>query len=468
MFLRLHTEAKYRKVKNLYFERNNEIERLQNTLAHQRLAQSRISLDDSEYVSRFERLDGAIKNVAFEIRQNWKAVPPWLQSVTNYGAENRGGREMTTVGRASISRWVVDEILERYFHPALDPSLSIHLKAIEQNIRRNHHDPQSIEEDDALSTKVCNWRLTTLDSLRHELGSSVGQEYTGRLTQLLVQQLVASLQMYLHEPSPPGLLGGVSMIVDIAVKLASNLPLESRDVRVWYPVPGVPFDNKFMKAEGQLPPLTNPISEVLAREAAEAASADKALMDLDSLEDQVSGKDHSQQAPPNSSGGAGGPPPGGLKPSGSVSGQNPQSANTNNSNNNNNSNNQNQNNQNPNQPMNPGSAAIPGGSLNPSASVGKNDPPKKSLGVTGRLRQKLSESKGGNGASVPPPASVGSPQGGKPGSSQVSLSQPQQQQQPPAPPPPPQDSDVKIVRIAGFMAVEVRGRSILVKAPVWC
>ena len=113
-----------------------EIERLQNVLANQRLSQSRTALDDNEYVNRFDRLDGAIKNLAFEIRQSWKVIPGWLQPVINQGAEVKGGREMTVVGRAAISRWVVDEILDRFFHPGLDPLLSSHLKTIEHNIRR--------------------------------------------------------------------------------------------------------------------------------------------------------------------------------------------------------------------------------------------------------------------------------------------------------------------------------------------
>ena len=64
---------KYKKVKGLYFEKQAQVEQLQNTLANQRLSQSRTSLDDSEYLTRFQRLDGAIKEVAFSIR---KVFPP--------------------------------------------------------------------------------------------------------------------------------------------------------------------------------------------------------------------------------------------------------------------------------------------------------------------------------------------------------------------------------------------------------
>ena len=421
------TEAKYRKVKNLYFERNNEIERLQNTLAHQRLAKSRTSLDDTEYIGQFERLDGAIKNVAFEIRQSWKTIPPWLQLVTNHGAEAKGGREMTVVGRASISRWVVEEILERFFHPGLDPGLSVHLKSIEQNIRRHHHDPQSIEEDDALSSKVCNWRLTTLDALKMELNSPHAAEYKSRLTQVLVEKLVASLQSHLHDPAPPGLLGGVQMIVNIAVGLASNIPLESRDVRVWYPIPGVPFDNKFMKLEGQLPPLVQPAS---TGENSTAESGEKSLMDVDTHL-QGSG-DPASKVPAN------------LKPSGSVAG--------------------------------------PGNSRD---SNGKSSGDKEKRTMKQRLQTRHGSTRGsqsnqdtGQGGGPPPvgatpttgtavaqqnPTGQAGAQQLQRGGSQVSVAGDVIG----SAGGPPKDEQ-KVVRIAGFMAVEVRGRSILVRAPVWC
>lgn len=425
-------QAKYRKVKNLYFERNSEIERLQNTLAHQRLAQSRTSLDDSEYVSRFERLDGAIKNVAFEIRQSWKTIPPWLQPVTNHGAEAKGGREMTVVGRASISRWVIDEILERFFHPGLDAALSMNLKSIEQGIRRNHPDPHSIEEDDALSSKVCNWRLTTLDALRQDLQSPSAVEFKARLTQHLVEKLVVSLQTHLHEPTPPGLLGGVSMIVEIAVGLASNLPLESRDVRVWYPLPGVPFDGKFMKAEGQLPPLVQPIS---GGEGTASEGGDKMEVDQQNPEENGVGKD----AP--------------LKPSGSVHG-----------------------------PGVPGGQGGQGGQASQgvnretsnSSNKSAEQPKSKSLGVAGRIRQRVQEAAGrghSDGRDPRPPIGQPTPTGQQPGGPPPLLQKGNSQVNLPADGAPggqPPKEEQKMVRIAGFMAVEVRGRSILVKAPVWC
>ena len=401
-----------------------EVERLQNTLAHQRLSQSRTSLDDSEYTNRFDRLDGAIKNVAFEIRQSWKGIPQWLHPVTNQSAEIKGGREMTYVGRASISRWVVLEIFEMFFHPGLDAELSMHLKAIERNIKRgSSHDFQSIEEDNALSTKVCNWRLTTLDALRPELVSPLGAELKERLTHHLVEKLVAELQKYLNEPAPPGLLGGVSMIIDIAVGLASHLPLESRDVRVWYPTPGSPFDGKYMKIDGTLPPLVAPIVDIHAQQQQlppqiddpAQQGADKSLMDIDP-QGEENGKDQGKP------GGVGNGPvmPGGIA-----------------------------------------NAPVPG-------------PKSEKRGLSGRFRQ-LREGRDAAGKMAPPGGPVAGqlqPGPGQPpqlvkGGSQVSLQQdPQQQMQQMQQMQQHVKDEQKFVRIAGFMAVEVRGRAILVKAPV--
>lgn len=404
--------GKYRKVKNLYFDSKAEVERLQNTLAHQRLSQSRTSLDDNEYISRFERLDGAIKNVAFEIRQSWKSIPSWLRGVINSGAEVKGGREMTVVGRASISRWVLDEIFEQFFHPSLDVNLSMHLKLIENNIRNGFPQPQSIEEDDALSTKVCNWRITTLDALQSKINGKSAIEYRTHLSEHLVKTLVEKLQQHLHEPAPVGLLGGVQMIVDIAVGLAANLPLESRDVKVWYPLPGAIFDPKYMKCEALLPPLLNPTHQKSSGEGDEKDDGTQGMEGGDSSVPPPPAKDEPKNMPSMKAGIAGLPP-------------------------------QAQTQQSP-----------------------KEQPGKKSIGGFGRMKKVLQGSSGGTSQS---PSSTNLPQSRS------------------SPPPPNGVSQVLVpqqvvsssqvqegggkqsekVRVAGFMAIEVRGRSILVKAPIW-
>lgn len=405
--------GKYRKVKNLYFDSKAEIERLQNTLAHQRLSQSRTSLDDNEYISRFERLDGAIKNVAFEIRQSWKSIPPWLRGVINSGAELKGGREMTVVGRASISRWVLDEIFEQFFHPSLDVKLSMHLKLIENNIRNGFPQPQSIEEDDALSTKVCNWRITTLDALQSKINGNSAVDHRSQLSEHLVGTLVEKLQQHLHEPAPIGLLGGVQMIVDIAVGLAANLPLESRDVKVWYPLPGVVFDPKYMRCEALLPPLLNPSHQRSSGEGDEKDDGAQGIEGGDSSVPPLPAKDEQKNMPSAKAGIAGLPP-------------------------------QVQSHQSP-----------------------KEQPGKKSIGGFGRMKKAL-QGAAGNTSQTPPnpnmPQSRSSPPPPQNGVSQVLI--PQQ-----APiVPQAQEGGAKQsekVRVAGFMAIEVRGRSILVKAPIW-
>ncbi len=251
-------EAKYSKVKKYYFEKDAQVQQLQNTLAHQRLSQSRTSLDDNEYKSRFNRLDGAINNLSFNIRKEWRAIPPWLQPHVNKDAHTTGTKEMTAVGRACITKWIVDEILDRYFHPSLEPSLSSQLKIIERNIRKFAPPTISDEEKDALLSKISNWRLTTLDGLQEMLASPQANEYRLHLTEELVEKLTASLQMNLKDPPPPDLEGGVSMIVELAVGIAANLPLESRDVYVEYFLPGAPVNTEYMKIESALPALSNP------------------------------------------------------------------------------------------------------------------------------------------------------------------------------------------------------------------
>lgn len=165
---------------------------------------------------------------------------------------------MTAVGRACISRWLVDELFERYFHPALEQNLSAQLKIIEKNLRRFAPPTPSDEEKEALMARICNWRLATLDGLHEMMSSPAATENRDQLTGSLVELLTTNLSMLLKEPAPPGLEGGVSMIIELAVGITANLPLESRDVYINYVLPGSRVDDSFMKIEAGLPPLTNP------------------------------------------------------------------------------------------------------------------------------------------------------------------------------------------------------------------
>ncbi|PGH03140.1 hypothetical protein AJ80_08735 [Polytolypa hystricis UAMH7299] len=250
-------QAKYNKVKKYYFEKDAQVQQLQNTVAHQRMSASRTVLDDNEYTTRFSRLDGAINNLAFNIRKDWKNIPPWLLGVVSEDAHIVGTKEMTAVGRACLTRWLVDEIFNRYFHPGVEPNLSRQLKVIEQNVRMLG---TSVSDDDKENhlARLSSWRRTTLDGLGEVLNNKLAEDYRVQLTQNLVEKLTASLEMNLKSPPPPGLENGVSMIVELAVGIMANIPLESREISVEYFHPGAQITETYMKVETTLPPLSNP------------------------------------------------------------------------------------------------------------------------------------------------------------------------------------------------------------------
>ncbi|PGH00176.1 hypothetical protein AJ79_08281 [Helicocarpus griseus UAMH5409] len=253
-------QAKYLKVKKYYFEKDAQVQLLQNTVAHQRMSTSRTVLDDSEYATRFSRLDGAINNLAFNIRKDWKSIPVWLQSVINEDATVVGTKEMTAVGRACLTRWLVDEVFDRYFHPGLEPNLSRYLKTIERNVRRGAKVGSEEDRDNHLA-KISAWRRTTLEGLGEMLQSRGAEENKAQITKTLTEKLTASLEIHLKTPPPPGLENGVSMIVELAIGISANIPFESREIAIEYFLPGSPISEAYMKLETTLPPLTTPVSE---------------------------------------------------------------------------------------------------------------------------------------------------------------------------------------------------------------
>lgn len=248
-------------MKRYFFEQQTQVHQLQNTLANQRLSLSRTSWDDSEYTARFNRLDGLIAQLSFAIRKDWKSIPPWMHTVVNKNAVETGKQEMTAVGRAFISSWLVENIFDKYFHPDLEPGLSTQLKAIQLNIRRFAPVCHSTEDEDALVAKVINWRLATLEGLAELLKANQAGSNRTSLIETLNEKLIASLQMFLIDPAPPDLNGGVPMIVELAVSIAQHLPLESREVHIEYFPPGHGIVGEFMKMESGIPALTNPIQE---------------------------------------------------------------------------------------------------------------------------------------------------------------------------------------------------------------
>ncbi|KAI9660461.1 MAG: hypothetical protein M1821_009811 [Bathelium mastoideum] len=253
---------KYNKVKKYYFEKEDQVKQLQNSLAHQRLSLSKTSLDDNEYTTRFSRLDGLIAQLAFSIRKSWKTIPSWLAPVVNKDAVATGKQEMTAVGRACITSFLVDELFDKYFHPDLELPLSAQLKAIQNNLVHFAPPCTNVEEEDALRSKVINWRLSTLDGLQELLRSAHAPDHRDALVQALAAALVASLAQHMVDPAPSDLAGGVHMIVELAVAISSHLPLESRDVSVWYPPPGTLVQPDVMKLESGIPPLTASVSSV--------------------------------------------------------------------------------------------------------------------------------------------------------------------------------------------------------------
>ncbi|OJJ98095.1 hypothetical protein ASPACDRAFT_45394 [Aspergillus aculeatus ATCC 16872] len=264
-------QAKYSKVKRYYFEKEAQVQHLQNTVAHQRMAVSRTVLDDNEYASRFSRLDGAIKDLAFSIRKDWARLPPWLTGYVSDDAHTTGTKEMTAIGRAVMSRWLVEEVFERYFHPGLEPALSRALKDIEMNLRRQQVQVTATTDEDRENAvaRISNWRRTTLDGLP-ELQASGTQaaDFRAQLIDRLVGSLVATLTAYMRietapggatstvpPPPPPGLETGARMIVENAIGIAEKIPLESRDIVVEYILPGAVLNEGTMRVESGIPPL---------------------------------------------------------------------------------------------------------------------------------------------------------------------------------------------------------------------
>lgn len=252
------------------------------------MAQSRTSLDDSEYTTRFNRLDGLIAQLAFSIRKSWRSLPSWLAGSVNKDAVVTGKQEMTAAGRAFISCWLVEEVFDKYFHPDLDPALSAQLKSVQRNIRRFAPAAQTSDEEDLLIAKVVNWRLATLEGLQDALRSPQCPTFRAQMTDMLKEHLCGALAVHLQDPPPSDLEGGVHMIVELVVSIAIHLPLESRDVVIEYFMPGHKIVPEQMKVESGIPQLGVSIAD----DAADRASMKSATseIDADSTHEQPSKK----------------------------------------------------------------------------------------------------------------------------------------------------------------------------------
>ncbi|KAJ6157908.1 hypothetical protein N7470_005500 [Penicillium chermesinum] len=223
-------QSKYSKVKRYYFEKEAQVQHLQNTVAHQRMAVSRTVLDDNEYTNRFQRLDGAIKDLAFSVRKDWRGIPQWLLGFATDEAVSVGTKEMMALGRAVITRWLVEEVFQRHFHPGLEPGLSIQLKNIEMNLRRQQLRPATDEDRENVIAKLSNWRRATFDGLGDILSTPAAQNHRADLIEHLTVELATFLSSQLHEQALPGLEAGVRMIIENTVNIIEKIPLEARDL----------------------------------------------------------------------------------------------------------------------------------------------------------------------------------------------------------------------------------------------
>lgn len=250
------------------------MQHLQNTVAHQRMAVSRTVLDDNEYANRFQRLDGAIKDLAFSVRKEWRGLPSWLHGLVTDDAISTGTKEMTALGRAVISRWLVEEVFQRHFHPGLEPGLSLALNRIEMNLRRQQMRPATDEDRENAIARLSNWRRTTFDGLGDMLADPAAQEHRAELIEHLTVELASFLSTQLHDPAPKELEGGVRMIIENTINIAEKIPLEARDVCVEYFPPNIAFMEGYMKVEGQLPPLSHQPSPPADLEVDDPATAE--------------------------------------------------------------------------------------------------------------------------------------------------------------------------------------------------
>lgn len=198
-----------------------------------------------------------------------------------------GKQEMTAAGRAFISCWLVEEVFEKCFHPDLDPTLSAQLKSMQRNIRRFAPTPQAPEEEDYLTAKVVNWRLTTLEGLQDLLRSPVCAQNRGQLMDLLKVNLIEALQIHLNDPPMSDLEGGVHMIIELAVSMSTHLPLESRDVLIEYFMPGTPLSTEMMKSESGIPALGTSVAEDAAERMSMKSAGSDALEAQDTSSTQI-------------------------------------------------------------------------------------------------------------------------------------------------------------------------------------
>jgi hypothetical protein len=85
----------------------------------------------------------------------------------------------------------------------------------------------------------------------------------------------------------------VGMIIELAIGIAANLPIESRDVCIEYFMPGTPIADVYMKLEPGMPPLVNP---AIAQQAEFNSSGEQG--DGESMASGLSAEDRERERDP--------------------------------------------------------------------------------------------------------------------------------------------------------------------------
>ncbi len=126
-----------------------------------------------------------------------------------------------------------------------------HLKRIEQNIRQFSYKMTSQEEFNAQRSKVVTRRMATLEALAEQCSGGPRAPAT-RPTSRGWPRRTLTAMLYQHPGRTlrrPASTGSTSMIVELAVAIATNLPMESRDVAITYPLPEQPVQPNIMEVE---------------------------------------------------------------------------------------------------------------------------------------------------------------------------------------------------------------------------
>lgn len=206
-----------------------------------------------------------ISQLALSIRKDWDEIPDWLQASVNRDAL-QAPKEMMAIGRAVMSRWLVDEVFDKHFHPDLPADFSVALKSVQKNLRDHAPPSQSREDEEALTAKITNWRLSTIDGIRSFIGTESAKEYNQKLVDSLSERMLQQVAQHLKSPPPADLKADIPMIIELAVGVLANLPKESRDVHIAYYLPGALIRDSVMQVETNVPSFNSSTSATEAQD----------------------------------------------------------------------------------------------------------------------------------------------------------------------------------------------------------